>query len=144
MKILIINGVNLNKLGKRDPNQYGTLSLDQIEFIIKNEFPVINFEFIQSNSENEICEQIQNANKIFNGIVINPGAFTHTSIAIRDAIETCPVPVVEVHLSNISARESFRKIQITSAKAAGYISGFKENSYLAAVYILQKVISTKI
>lgn len=144
MKILVINGVNLNKLGKRDINQYGTLSLEQIELIIRKEFPEMIFEFIQSNSEEGICTLIHNPNKDFDGIIINPGAFTHTSVAIRDAIEVCVVPVIEVHLSNISARESFRKVQITSSKAAGYISGFKENSYLAAVYILKKVMNTKI
>lgn len=144
MNVLVINGPNLNMLGKRDPKQYGAINLEKLEQLIKVEFPEINFNFFQSNSENEICNLLQSANDKYDGIVINPGGFTHTSVAIRDSLELCTIPVVEVHLSNVSAREFFRKTQITSSKTSGYISGFKENSYLAAVFILKKIISAKL
>jgi 3-dehydroquinate dehydratase II len=140
MNILVMNGPNLNRLGKRDATQYGSLTLVELESIIISEFPEIAFSFIQSDSEEIICSALHSANEKYNGIILNPAGFTHTSVAIRDAIEVSSIPVIEVHLSNVSARENFRKTQITTSKATGYISGFKENSYLAAVYILKKII----
>lgn len=142
MKIIVINGPNLNKLGKRDKNQYGELTLTELETKIHTEYQEIDFTFFQSNVEGEICKIIQDAERDYDGVIINPGGFTHTSVAIRDAIEISSLPIIEAHLSNISARETFRKTQITSSKASGYISGFKENSYLAAVYILKKIIQS--
>ena len=136
MKILIINGPNLNMLGKRDKNNYGTLTLKDIENLILKEFPNHIFEFYQSNIEGEIVTKIQTANDNYDALVINPGGYTHTSVAIKDALEITNIPKIEVHLSQVSAREEFRKVMITTQSADGYISGFKENSYLAAIYIL--------
>ncbi|MBK8946407.1 MAG: 3-dehydroquinate dehydratase [Ignavibacteriae bacterium] len=140
MKILVINGPNLNLLGKREESQYGNLTLEKIEEIIKNEFPSIYFEFYQSNLEGEIVEKLHKSQNNFDGILINPGGYTHTSVAIRDALEIVKIPKIEVHLSNVSAREDFRKVMITTPITNGYVSGFKENSYLAGVYLLTKII----
>lgn len=142
MKILIINGPNLNLLGKRDENQYGALTLEDIEKLIKSEFPNDDFTFYQSNIEGEIVTEIQNAPKNFSGLLINPGGYTHTSVAIRDALEIIKIPKIEIHLSNVSAREDFRKVLITTASTNGYISGFKENGYLAGIYLLKKICNT--
>ncbi len=136
MKILVINGPNLNMLGKRDENNYGNLTLKDIESLILNKFPNHIFEFYQSNIEGEIVTKIQNANDNYDALVINPGGYTHTSVAIKDALEITKIPKIEVHLSQVSAREEFRKVMITTQSVDGYISGFKENSYLAAIYIL--------
>lgn len=143
MKLLIINGPNLNFLEKRNISDYGGLSLAHIEELMKTEFPEIEFTFTQSNIEGEICNWIQEAPFKFHGIIINPGGFTHTSVSIRDSLELITIPVIEVHLSNLSDRDNFRKTQITSGKSLGYISGFKENSYLAAVYLIRKVLLNK-
>lgn len=140
MKILVINGPNLNLLGKREESHYGEMTLEDLDKKIKKEYPDINFEFFQSNIEGEIVTQIQNASSYFDGILINPAAYSHTSVAIRDALEICKLPKVEVHLSNISAREEFRKTSITAASCEGYLSGFKELSYLGGVYILSNLI----
>jgi len=140
MKIAIINGPNLNKLGERDKSKYGAFSLNELNNLISDEFPTIEFTFYQSNLEGEIVELIQNSNTNFDGIIINPGGYSHTSIAIRDALELLNIPKIEVHLSNISSRENFRNFSLTASMTNGYISGFKELSYLAAVYLLIKLI----
>jgi 3-dehydroquinate dehydratase II len=143
MKILIINGPNLNMLGARDKQHYGSISLKKIEHLIKKEFPKIKFQFFQSNLEGEIINIIQSAKKEFDGIVINPGGYAHTSVAVRDALTDCKIPKVEVHLSHLNKRESFRQDLITAGGCDGYISGFKENSYLAGIYLLNKIIKEK-
>ena len=143
MKIIIINGPNLNLLGKRDKKLYGALTLKEINFFIEKEFPKDNFTFFQSNIEGEIVTQIQNAVKRHDGIIINPGGYAHTSLAIRDALADSSLPKIEVHLSNLSSRENFRQILLTASVCEGYISGFKENSYTAAVYLLHKIINKK-
>ncbi|MFA8343321.1 MAG: type II 3-dehydroquinate dehydratase [Rhodothermaceae bacterium] len=143
MKILVVNGPNLNLLGKREKSFYGELTLTDIEVKIKTEYPDITFEFFQSNLEGEIVNQIQNAPDYFDGIIINPAAYSHTSVAIRDALEICKLPKVEVHLSNIADREEFRKTSITAARCDGYLSGFKEFSYLGGIYILQNLIKQR-
>ena len=143
MKILVINGPNLNMLGARDKQQYGSISLKKIEQLIKNEFPKINFQFFQSNLEGEIITIIQKAAKEFDGIVINPGGFAHTSVAIRDALTDCKIPKIEIHLSHLVKRENFRQNLITAGGCDGYISGFKGNSYLAGIYLLNKIIKGK-
>jgi len=140
MKIIVINGPNLNMLGKREKSFYGELTLDKLEKKIKKEYPDITFEFFQSNIEGEIVNGIQTAPNYFDGILINPAAYSHTSVAIRDALAICKLPKVEVHLSNIANREDFRKTSITAAKCNGYISGFKEFSYLGGLYILKNLI----
>lgn len=140
MKILVINGPNLNRLGERDPLLYGGKGWTDIEKEIKAEYPTIDFDFFQSGSEEQVIEKLSSANKNYHGIVFNPGAYSHYSVAIRDAVELLKIPIIEVHLSNISNRDSFRKNLITASKASGYIAGFKENSYLAAVYVLRKIL----
>ncbi len=140
MKILIINGPNLNLLGERDETQYGNVTLSEIHDKLTEEFPGIDFEFFQSNLEGEIIEKIQNArNSGFVGLVINPGGYSHTSVAIRDALELVDLPKIEVHLSNLAKREEFRRNSLTATACTGYISGFKEFGYLAAVYLIRKL-----
>jgi 3-dehydroquinate dehydratase II len=139
MKFLILNGPNLNLIEKRDSNNYGLLSLNLISQKLKDEFPKIDFTFVQSNSENELIEQIQNADK-YDGLIINPGGYSHTSVSLRDALETLKIPKIEVHLSNLASREDFRKNMITTSQVTGYISGLKGISYFAAVYSLIKMV----
>jgi 3-dehydroquinate dehydratase II len=139
MKILVLNGVNLNQLGLRDHSKYGSLKLHDINNMLITEFPEIEFTFFQSNSESEIVAKIQQIEN-YDGIIINPGAFTHSSVAIRDALETYNNPKIEVHLSNLSTRERFRNVQLTTSICDGYISGFKEFSYSSAVYTIIKLI----
>lgn len=139
MRILIINGPNLNLLGARDSKSYGSLTLTELEFEITNEFPDDEFEFFQSNLEGKIVDKLQNLDG-FVGVVINPGGYAHTSVAIRDALEIVKIPKIEVHLSNLANREEFRHTMITAAKTDGYVSGFKELSYFSAVYLIHKII----
>lgn len=143
MKIIVLNGPNLNLLGSRDSNQYGKLSLKKIEKKIQAEFPEVKFEFFQSNHEGELIEKVQNAGKTFNGLIINPGGYAHTSVALRDALAECKLPKVEVHLSHLVNRENFRQNLITASGCNGYISGFKEDGYLAAVYLIKKLAVNK-
>ncbi|MCP5062981.1 MAG: 3-dehydroquinate dehydratase [Ignavibacteriae bacterium] len=138
MKILVLNGPNLNKLGKRDESQYGKLTLENIKAKLKVEYPSDIFTFYQSNLEGELVNWIQGASK-YDGLIINPGGYTHTSVAIKDALELIQIPKIEVHLSNLSSREDFRQKQITTGSCNGYISGFREHGYLAAVYLLKKL-----
>ena len=132
MKILIIHGPNLNLLGKREPEIYGMTTLDEINSLLKKESETlgIEIEFFQSNSESEIVTRIQNAMGKFDGIVINPAAYTHTSLAIRDAIASTGISTVEVHISNVYKREEFRNKSFISGVAVGVISGFGVHSYL--------------
>jgi len=139
MKIIVINGPNLNLLGKRDATQYGAMSLENIEALVVSTFPEISFSFYQSNIEGEIISKIQNVAKEFDGLIINPGGYAHTSVAIHDALKECKIPKVEVHLSHLAQREEFRQVMITAKAVNGYISGFKEIGYLAAVFTLQKI-----
>ena len=137
MKILVINGPNLNMLGAREENHYGILTIENIEKLVKSQNTDTEFVFYQSNIEGEIVGIIQNASSTFDGILINPGGYAHTSVAIRDALADCKVPKVEVHLSHLVNRESFRQNLITASGCDGYISGFKENGYLAGVFLLK-------
>ena len=142
LKIGIINGPNLNHLGKRDKNAYGSLTLEEINQKIKHAAKKENMEllFIQSNSEGEIIDSIQKLSSHANGIVINPGAYTHYSYAIADALRDCPVPVIEVHLSNIFSREDFRQKSVTAQACNGQIVGLGYHSYILALYGLQTMI----
>ena len=144
MKILVLNGPNLNLLGTREPDKYGTQTLADIENFIKDEASKLGVEvcFYQSNVEGELVNKIQEAKGTFDGIVMNPAAYTHTSVAIRDAILAVNIPTVEIHLSNIHTREEFRKISLTAPACIGQITGFGANSYklgLIAInnYLLQ-------
>ena len=138
MRILILNGPNLNLLGKRDNQHYGNLSLDKLEEILKIDFPKHQFTFFQSNIEGELIDQIQNSAKEFDALIINPGGYAHTSVAIRDALADVSLQKIEVHLSHLAQREDFRQNLITATGCDGYISGFKEYSYIAAVYLIEK------
>jgi len=144
MKILIIHGPNLNLLGKREPDQYGVLTLDQINKMIleRAQKETVEVKIFQANSEGEIISEIHRAIGVFDGLVINPAAYTHTSIALRDALLAVELPTVEVHLSNIYQREEFRKQSMISDVAIGVISGFREQSYIlgleALIYYLKQ------
>lgn len=131
MKILVINGPNLNMLGIREPEKYGTTSLADIEKeLYAYSFEIgIDIETFQSNSEGEIIDKIQQALDNFDGIIINPGGYTHTSVAIRDAISSVNLPCVEVHLTNIHAREEFRQKSLIAPVCIGQITGFGKNGY---------------
>ena len=133
MKIAIINGPNLNLLGKREPEVYGSLSFEQYLQQLQAQYPSVLFTYFQSNVEGELINAIQAAGADADGIVLNPGGYTHTSVAIGDAIAAIAVPVVEVHISNINAREDFRKISHVSAKAKGTIAGLGLTGYALAV-----------
>lgn len=143
MKILIVNGPNLNLIEKRDSHLYGNYSLNEINKIIKDEFPDVLLTFFQSNIEGELINEIQQAPNNFDGLIINLGGFSHTSVALCDALEICNIPKIEVHLSNLANREEFRKVSITASKCNGYISGFNYLSYIGAVYIIKKLILVK-
>jgi 3-dehydroquinate dehydratase-2 len=135
MKILIIHGPNLNLLGKREPDIYGTFSLDDINerlAALAGELGV-EVSFYQSNHEGELVQTIQEAMGVYQAIVINPGAYTHTSVALRDAISSTGIPTVETHISNIHKREEFRKHSYISSVAIGQITGFGADSYLLAL-----------
>ena len=138
MKILIIHGPNLNLLGKREPDQYGVLTLDQINKMIleRAQKETVEVKIFQANSEGEIISEIHRAIGVFDGLVINPAAYTHTSIALRDALLAVELPTVEVHLSNIYQREEFRKQSMISDVAIGVISGFREQSYILGLEAL--------
>ncbi len=139
MRILILNGPNLNLLEKREADKYGKLNLMEIQNIIEAEFTEDKFSFFQSNHEGELIEKIQLAENDFDALIINPGGYAHSSVAIRDALEIAEIIKIEVHLSNLSSRESFRQNLITASVCNGYISGFQEKSYLAAVYLAKKI-----
>lgn len=141
MKVLILNGPNLNLLDKRPDEHYGSVSLNEIEVEVITEFPDHQFEFFQSNHEGELINKIQSAFNSFDGLIINPGGYSHSSVAIKDALEICSIPKIEVHLSNLASRETFRHNMLTASSCNGYISGFREKSYLAAIYLLEKIIS---
>jgi 3-dehydroquinate dehydratase-2 len=137
MKITIINGPNLNLLGKREVDIYGNQSFDIYFEELKNKYPAICFTNFQSNIEGELIDEIQRAGFSVDGIIINPGGYTHTSVALGDAIAAITSPVVEVHISNIFGREEFRKISHVSGKAVGVISGLGLKGYeLALEYFI--------
>ena len=132
-KILIINGPSLNLLGQRETDVYGKLSFDDYIDELKKEFPETEINDYQSNIEGEIIDKLQQANLEFNAIVLNAGAYTHTSIAISDAIKAIDTPVIEVHISNIMAREDFRHVSYIAPNCVGSIIGFGLESYRLAL-----------
>lgn len=138
MKILCINGPNLNLLGTREPDKYGTVTLSQIEENVKSKAQELGIEvdFYQNNIEGEIVNTIQAAKGIYDGIIINPAAYTHTSVAIRDAISAVVIPSVEIHLSNIHTREEFRHKSFTAPVCIGQITGFGSYGYILALFAI--------
>ena len=131
MKILVVNGPNLNLLGTREPDVYGTLTLEKIneELVLYSQSLGVEIEFFQSNIEGEIVDKIQQSRSDCQGIVINPAAYTHTSVAIRDVIAAVDMPAIEVHISNIHKREEFRKHSYIAPVCIGQIAGFGLDSY---------------
>jgi len=138
--ITIINGPNLNLLGKREPEIYGNQTLEQINKSLTVTASKLGFKlsFFECNSEGEIIDIVQNANSASAGLIINPGGYTHTSVAILDALKTLSIPVVEVHLSNLYKREEFRHKSITASAAWGVISGFGSHGYHLALHALRR------
>ena len=137
MKVAIINGPNLNLLGTREPEIYGRKTFDDYLEELKKKFETIEFSYFQSNVEGELINEIQRVGFSFDGIIINPGGYTHTSVALGDAIAAVTTPVVEVHISNIFGREEFRKLSHVSGKSIGVISGLGLKGYeLALIYFL--------
>ena len=143
MKINIINGPNLNLLGKREPEKYGHSTFEDFLMVLKKRFPDIIFEYFQSNIEGEIIDEIQKKGFSSDGIILNAGGYTHTSVAIADAIASVKTAVVEVHITNIAAREEFRHVSLTGRNCAGSISGFGLDSYRLAVEALIEIKNTK-
>lgn len=141
-RILLVNGPNLNQLGKREPEIYGRETLKDIEKKCRKAAKPLKLEldFFQSNVEGEIVTEIQRAGKKYKGLLINAGAYTHTSIAIMDALLILKIPVIEVHLSNPARREEFRHISYVSKAASGVIAGFGSESYILALNAMAKLI----
>jgi 3-dehydroquinate dehydratase-2 len=133
MKIAIINGPNLNLLGKREPDIYGNLSFENYLAELKKIFPEVIFHYYQSNVEGELINELQRIGFEYDGIILNPGGYTHTSIALGDAIAAIKTPVIEVHISNVHAREDFRKFSHISGKSVGSIFGLGLKGYELAV-----------
>jgi len=133
MKIQIINGPNLNLLGAREPGIYGNQSFDDYFITLKERYPVIEFSYYQSNIEGELIDKLHETGFSFDGIVINMGAYTHTSVAIADAIAAIKTPVIEVHISNIYAREEFRHVSLSGRNCKGVLTGFGMDGYRLAI-----------
>jgi len=139
MKIAIINGPNLNLLGKRETDIYGNMSFEKFFDQLKAKYPTVNFSYYQSNVEGELINELQKTGLDHDGIILNPAGYTHTSVAIGDAIAASKTPVIEVHISNVHAREDFRKLSHVSGKAVGSIFGLGLKGYeLAVEWFLQK------
>ncbi|WP_017186698.1 type II 3-dehydroquinate dehydratase [Alkalibacillus haloalkaliphilus] len=137
-KLLLLNGPNLNLLGQRNKDQYGQKSLQHVEQEVRAYLQSFSFHLdsFQSNHEGELVDWIHKANEEYEGVLLNPGAYTHTSVALRDAIEAVDVPVVEIHISNIHNRESFRHHSFIAPVAAGQVVGFGTNSYIIGAFAL--------
>lgn len=136
MRIAIINGPNLNLLGTREPEVYGSQTFEQYFEELRATYPAVTFSYFQSNVEGELINELQRVGFSSDGIVLNPGGYTHTSVAIGDAIAAIKAPVIEVHISNIHAREEFRRLSHVSAKAKGTITGLGLKGYELAVQFL--------
>lgn len=145
MKILFLNGPNLNLLGQREPGIYGRATLANIEETVREEARQLGakVEFAQSNCEGELVTSIQKTKGVFDAIVLNAAAYTHTSIALRDAISAVQAPTIEIHLSNVYAREGFRQISMLAAVCVGTISGFGVDSYLLGLRAAVNVIRSR-
>lgn len=133
MKIAIINGPNLNLLGTREPDVYGNQTFEEYFVELQQKFPEVSFSYFQSNVEGELINKLQEVGFTFDGIIINPGGYTHTSVAIGDTVAAITTPVIEVHISNIFARDEFRKISHVSAKCRGTVTGLGLLGYALAI-----------
>ncbi len=140
-RILVIHGPNLNRLGRREPDIYGRHTLEDIdaEIIATGKDSGVDVQTFQSNHEGELVDRIQQAAEEVDGLIINPAAYTHTSVALRDALQMLAIPVIEVHLSNIYRREAFRHHSMTAAAATGQITGLGKNGYLLALEALVRM-----
>ncbi|WP_418982838.1 type II 3-dehydroquinate dehydratase [Alistipes sp.] len=136
MKLLILNGPNLNLQGRRDTQVYGTQTFDTLMETLQRAYPQVGFGYFQSNVEGELIDALQQAEGAYDGVVLNAGGYTHTSVALRDAVAAIDVPVVEVHISSILAREEFRHVSLLAPVAVGSIMGFGLDSYLLGVEAL--------
>jgi len=136
MKIQIINGPNLNLLGKREPDVYGSETFDSFFEKLKKRFPGVELSYYQSNVEGELINKLHEAGFSFDGIILNAGAYTHTSVALHDAIGAIKTPVIEVHISNVYAREEFRHKSLITSKCKGLITGFGMEGYAMALNFL--------
>ena len=132
-KIQIINGPNLNLLGRREPGVYGARSFDDCLAGLRRRYPDVQIDYFQSNIEGELINRIHEVGFDYDGIILNAGAYTHTSIALQDAIRAVPAPVVEVHISNVHAREAFRHVSMIAAACRGVVCGFGLDSYRLAL-----------
>jgi 3-dehydroquinate dehydratase II len=139
MKIQIINGPNLNLLGKREPEKYGTETFEERLATLKKLFQTITFDYFQSNIEGEIINKIHETGFSYDGIVLNPGGYTHTSVSIADAVASVKTPVVEVHITNVAAREEFRHNSLVGRNCSGSIVGFGLDGYRLAVEALIEI-----
>ena len=137
MKIQIINGPNLNLLGKRETDVYGNQPFEEYLKVLNARFPSADLSYYQSNVEGEIINKLHEVGFSYKGIILNAGAYTHTSVAIHDAIAAIKTPVVEVHISNVYARETFRHVSLITSKCAGLITGFGMEGYAMAIQYLQ-------
>ena len=144
-KIIIINGPNINLLGEREQSQYGTINFDQLSDICKKKSIDLglDLEFMQSNIEGDLVNIIQDSRKKFDGIIINAAAFTHTSVAIRDALEIYKKPIIEVHISNIYKREDFRHKSLISPVVTGIICGLGVNGYILAINSMHEILKNE-
>ena len=144
-KIIIINGPNINLLGEREQSQYGSISFEKLKENCQKKSRELNLEleFFQSNIEGEIVDIIQNSRKKFNGIIINAAAFTHTSVAIRDALNIFKKPIIEIHISNIYKREEFRQKSLISDIVSGGIFGLGVDGYILAIIAMQKLLKNE-
>ncbi len=133
MKIIIINGPNLNLLGKREPAVYGNITFEAFFSKIREKYADLELEYFQSNIEGELIDKIQEVGYVYDGIILNAAAYTHTSVGIGDAIKAIQVPVIEVHISNVYSREKFRHQSYIAPNAKGIIAGFGMNSYDLAI-----------
>ncbi len=139
MKIQIINGPNMNLLGKREPEKYGRESFEERLGTLRKLFPAITFDYFQSNIEGEIINKLHETGFSYDGIVLNPGGYTHTSVSIADAVSSVKSPVIEVHITNIAAREEFRHQSLVGRYCAGSISGFGLDGYRLAIEALMEI-----
>ena len=144
MKVIIINGPNLNLLGVREKSIYGNISFEEYFKKLVEEFPNLEFEQFQSNVEGELIDKLQEVGFTYDAILLNAGGYTHTSVAISDCIKSIETPVIEIHISNIYAREDYRRKSITSEAVNGVICGFGQNGYVLAIDAIKNLIYSEI